>query len=323
MPKAVVVPTTGGPEVLEHSEVEALKPGPGELLVQVSAAGVNYIDTYHRSGLYPRELPFVLGLEGAGPVVAVGEGVTEFAEGDRVAWMSAPGSYAQEVTVAADQAVRIPDGVDDETAAAVMLQGITAHYLVHSTYEVRAGDDVLVHAAAGGVGLLLVQWAKAKGARVIGTVSTEAKERLAREAGADEVVRYTEVDFQPEVRRLTGGKGVAVVYDGVGRDTFDASLDSLKPRGVLALYGASSGAVPPVDPQRLNAAGSVYLTRPSTGPHIADRAEFESRAKDLFQAIADGTLKIRVGGRYPLENARQAHEDLQGRKTTGKVLLIP
>jgi NADPH2:quinone reductase len=256
-------------------------------------------------------------------VVAVGEGVTEFAEGDRVAWMSAPGSYAQEVTVAADQAVRIPDGVDDETAAAVMLQGITAHYLVHSTYEVRAGDDVLVHAAAGGVGLLLVQWAKAKGARVIGTVSTEAKERLAREAGADEVVRYTEVDFQPEVRRLTGGKGVAVVYDGVGRDTFDASLDSLKPRGVLALYGASSGAVPPVDPQRLNAAGSVYLTRPSTGPHIADRAEFESRAKDLFQAIADGTLKIRVGGRYPLENARQAHEDLQGRKTTGKVLLIP
>jgi NADPH2:quinone reductase len=323
MPKAVLVSSTGGPEVLEVTEVEPRKPGAGELLVDVAAAGVNYIDTYHRSGLYPQQLPFVLGLEGAGTVSALGEGVTGFEVGDRVAWSSTPGCYAEQAVVAASSAVRVPEGVDDETAAATLLQGLTAHYLVASTYPVQPGDTVLVHAAAGGVGLVLVQLAKARGARVIGTVSTAEKEALAREAGADEVIRYSEVDFAPEVRRLTDGAGVAAVYDGVGKDTFDGSLSVLKPRGVLVLYGASSGPVPAVDPQRLNAAGSVYLTRPSLGAYIATRDELEWRAGELFAAVVDGSLKIRIGGRYPLDEARRAHEDLEGRRTTGKLLLIP
>jgi len=323
MPKAVLVSSTGGPEVLEVTEVEPRKPGAGELLVDVVAAGVNYIDTYHRSGLYPQQLPFGLGLEGAGRIAALGEDVTGFEVGDRVAWSASPGSYAAQAVVPASGAVRVPDGVDDETAAATLLQGLTAHYLVASTYPVKVGDTVLVHAAAGGVGLVLVQLAKARGARVIATVSTAEKEALAREAGADEVIRYTELDFAPEVRRLTDGVGVHAVYDGVGKDTFDGSLASLRPRGVLVLFGASSGPVPPVDPQRLNAAGSVYLTRPSLGAHIATREELEWRADELFAAIADGSLKIRIGGRYPLDQARQAHEDLEGRRTTGKLLLLP
>ncbi|MFD0202975.1 MULTISPECIES: quinone oxidoreductase family protein [Saccharothrix] len=323
MPKAVVVRATGGPEALEFADVEAKAPGPGELLVDVAAAGVNFIDCYHREGRYPLDLPFGPGLEGTGRVSAVGPDVTGLAVGDRVAWAQALGSYAQQAVVPVKDAVAVPDGVDDDTAGALLLQGLTAHYLVASTYPVQKGDTVLVHAAAGGVGLLLVQLAKARGARVIGTVSTEAKEALAREAGADEVIRYDQVDFAPKVRELTDGVGVAAVYDGVGKTTFDGSLASLKPRGMLALFGASSGAVPPVDPLRLNHAGSVFLTRPSLGAHVATREELEWRAGELFAAVADGSLSVRIGGRYPLADARQAHEDLEGRRTTGKLLLVP
>ncbi|WP_086668995.1 quinone oxidoreductase family protein [Lentzea kentuckyensis] len=313
MPKAVVVRSAGGPEVLEHTDVPSPVPGDGELLVRVGAAGVNYIDTYQRSGQYQVPLPTALGLEGAGVVVESNS--TEFSVGDRVAWMSVLGSYASEVVVPASAAVRVPDGLDVELAAAALLQGITAHYLTHSTHVVKEGDRVLVHAAAGGVGLLLTQWAKSKGAFVVATVSTDEKEALAREAGADQVLRYG--DFAAQIEK------VDVVYDGVGKDTFDQSLASLKPRGLLALFGASSGSVPPVDPQRLNAAGSVYLTRPSTGAYLLDRAEYEWRAADLFGAIVDGTLNIRIGGRYKLEEAAQAHTDLQARRTTGKLLLLP
>jgi NADPH2:quinone reductase len=307
--------------VLEYTEIDRPSPRKGELLVDVAAAGVNYIDTYHRSGGYPRDLPFVLGLEGAGTVAEVGADVDGFAPGDRVAWMGVPGSYAEQVAISADAAVRVPDDIADEQAAAALLQGVTAQYLVTSTYPVRAGDDVLVHAAAGGVGLLLVQLAKARGARVIGTVSTAEKEELARQAGADEVIRYTEADFSAETRRLTDGKGVRVVYDGVGRTTFEGSLASLAPRGLLALFGASSGPVPPFDPQRLNAAGSLYLTRPTTVHYTATPAELRERAGEVFGAMAAGTLSVRIGGRYPLAEAARAHEDLQGRRTTGKLLL--
>ncbi|WP_394617566.1 quinone oxidoreductase family protein [Lentzea sp. JNUCC 0626] len=313
MPKAVVVRSAGGPEVLEHADVPSPVPGDGELLVKVGAAGVNYIDTYQRSGQYPVPLPTTLGLEGAGEVVVSNS--PDFAVGDKVAWMSVLGSYAAEVVVPATAAVKVPDGLDVELAAASLLQGITAHYLVHSTYTVKEGDRVLVHAAAGGVGLLLTQWAKSKGATVVATVSTDEKEALAREAGADQVLRYG--DFAAQIEK------VDVVYDGVGASTFDQSLASLKPRGMLALFGASSGPVPPVDPQRLNAAGSVYLTRPSTGAYMLTREEFEGRAADLFDAIRTGVLNIRIGGRYKLEEAGQAHTDLQSRKTTGKLLLLP
>jgi NADPH2:quinone reductase len=319
----VVVRATGGPEALEFTDVAAKSPGAGELLVDVAAAGVNFIDCYHREGRYPLELPFGLGLEGTGRVSAVGPDVTGFAVGDRVAWAQALGSYAEQAVVPVKDAVPVPDGVDDDTAGALLLQGLTAHYLVASTYPVQKGDTVLVHAAAGGVGLLLVQLAKARGARVIGTVSTEAKEALAREAGADEVIRYDRTDFAPVVRELTGGAGVAAVYDGVGATTFDGSLASLRPRGVLALVGGSSGAVPPFDPMRLNQAGSVFLTRPSLGAHVATREELEWRAGELFAAVAGGSLTVRVGGRYPLADARRAHEDLEGRRTTGKLLLVP
>ncbi|KJK42544.1 NADPH--quinone reductase [Lentzea aerocolonigenes] len=313
MPKAVMVRSAGGPEVLEYSDVPSPVPGDGELLVRVGAAGVNYIDTYQRSGQYAIPLPTALGLEGAGEVVVSNS--PDFAVGDRVAWMTVLGSYASEVVVPAAAAVRVPDGLDVELAAASLLQGITAHYLTHSTHAVKEGDRVLVHAAAGGVGLLLTQWSKARGAHVVATVSTDEKEALAREAGADEVLRYG--DFASQIEK------VDVVYDGVGRDTFDQSLASLKPRGLLALFGASSGPVPPVDPQRLNAAGSVFLTRPSTGAYLLDRAEYDWRAADLFGAIVDGTLNIRIGGRYKLEEAAQAHTDLQSRRTTGKLLLLP
>ena len=323
MPTAVRIHRTGGPEVLEADEVERRDPGPGELLVDVRAAGVNYIDTYHRSGLYPLELPATLGMEGAGTVVSLGADVTGFEPGDRVAWQGNLGSYTSQALVPARIAVPVPDGVTDETAAALMLQGVTAHYLVRSTYEVQEGDAVLVHAAAGGVGLLLTQLAKARGARVIGTVSTEEKETLAREAGADEVIRYDRTDFAEEVRELTGGEGVAVVYDGVGKTTFDGSLASLRVRGVLALFGAASGPVPPVDPQLLNHAGSVYLTRPTSGHYVRTREELDWRANELFGAVQNGSLTVRIGHRYPLTNARQAHEDLQARKTTGKLLLVP
>jgi NADPH2:quinone reductase len=323
MPTAVQVRQTGGPEVLELAEVDIADPGEGQLLVDVAAAGVNFIDTYQRAGIYPIPLPFTLGLEGAGTVAAIGAGVTGFAPGDRVAWQGSLGSYAQRTLVPAAVAVHVPDAVSDETAGALMLQGVTAHYLVRSTYEVKPGDDILVHAAAGGVGLLLTQLAKAQGARVIGTVSTAEKEQLAREAGADDVIRYDQVDFAEETRKLTGGEGVAVVYDGVGKTTVDGSLASLKIRGTLALFGAASGPVPPLDPQRLNSGGSLYLTRPTSINYVRTREELDWRAEELFAAVASGSLDVRIGGRYPLADVRQAHEDLEGRKTTGKVLLIP
>ncbi|QRP43765.1 quinone oxidoreductase [Amycolatopsis sp. FDAARGOS 1241] len=323
MPTAVQVRKTGGPEVLELTEIEVGSPGSGELLVDVAAAGVNYIDTYQREGIYPLELPFVLGLEGAGTVTEVGDGVTGFQPGDRVAWQGSLGSYASRKLLPAAGAVRVPDSVSDEIAAATMLQGVTAHYLVRSTYEVKPGDDVLVHAAAGGVGLLLVQLAKARGGRVIGTVSTDEKAELARAAGADHVIRYDREDFAKVTRELTDGEGVNVVYDGVGKDTVDGSLASLKIRGLLALFGAASGPVPPIDPQRLNQGGSLFLTRPTSGHYVRTREELDWRADELFAAITDGSLDIRIGGRYPLADARRAHEDLQGRRTTGKLILIP
>ncbi|GAA3874597.1 quinone oxidoreductase [Saccharothrix violaceirubra] len=323
MPKAVVVRTPGGPEALEYTDVDAVAPGPGELLVEVAAAGVNYIDTYHRSGAYPLPAPFGVGLEGAGRVVGVGDDVGTVRVGDRVAWASAQGSYAERVVVPARNAILVPEGVADEVAGALPLQGLTAHYLVRSTFEVGADHTILVHAAAGGVGLLLVQLAKARGARVIGTVSTEAKEALAREAGADEVIRYDRTPFAEEVRRLTDGEGVAVVYDGVGAATFEGSLDSLRPRGLLALFGAASGPVPTFQPQVLNQKGSLYLTRPSLNAYTATREELDWRAGELFGAVADGSLTVRIGGRYPLADARRAHEDLEGRRTTAKLLLVP
>jgi NADPH2:quinone reductase len=320
---ATVIERSGGPEVLQLATVDDPTPGPGELLVRTGAVGVNYIDTYHRSGHYPVPLPFIPGREGAGTVTAVGSGVTEFVVGDRVAWADIPDSYAELVVVPASRALPVPGDVDDETAAALPLQGMTAHYLITSTYPVQPGDTVLVHAAAGGVGLLLVQLAKARGARVIGTVSTKEKEKLAREVGADEIIRYTEQEIATEVRRLTDGIGVAAVYDGVGASTFDASLASLRRRGVLVLFGASSGPVPPVDPQRLNSAGSLYLTRPNLGDYVTTRAELMLRTTELFEAVRAGQLSVRIGGRYPLAEAARAHEDLHSRRTTGKLLLLP
>jgi NADPH2:quinone reductase len=336
--RAIRVSRAGGPEVLEPTDLPDPVPGPGELLVEVAAAGVNFIDTYRRSGVYPTPVPHVPGGEGAGRVVAVGavsadgpapDGASHGpAVGDRVAWHDAPGSYAELVLVRAATALRVPDGVDDEVAAATPLQGMTAHYLVTSTFPVRAGQVVLVHAAAGGTGLLLTQLAAARGARVVGTVSTAEKEALARAAGAAEVIRYTELgdlatELPAAVRDLTGGAGVHAVYDGVGADTFDASLACLRVRGTLVLFGGSSGQVPPVDLQRLNAGGSLFVTRPSLGHHVSDPDELRWRASEVFGAVADGSLRVRVGGRYPLAEAARAHADLEGRRTTGKLLLLP
>jgi NADPH:quinone reductase len=321
--RAIRVATSGGPEVLELSEVDVPEPGPGQLLVDVAAAGVNFIDTYQRSGLYSMQLPFTPGSEGAGEIVAVGPDVDGFAVGERVAWAMTPGSYAEKALVPASSAVKVPDGVADDIAAAAMLQGMTAHYRINSTHEVTTGETVLVHAAAGGMGLLLTQLIKSRGGNVIGTVSTEEKERLAREAGADEIIRYTEADVAAEVSDLTDGRGVDVVYDGVGKSTFEASLASLRPRGTLALFGASSGPVPPFDPQRLNSAGSLFLTRPSLGHHILTREELDWRAGEVFNWIASGTITLSIGGTYALDEARKAHEDLEARRTTGKLLIIP
>ena len=322
--RAIQITETGGPEVLRWTELPDPSPGPGELLVELAAAGVNYIDTYHRSGAYPMPLPFIPGSEGAGTVTALGPDVSDVAVGDQVAWAGSPGSYAERVVVPAAQAVPVPQGVDIEIAGGCLLQGMTAHYLLVSVHAVQPGETVLIHAAAGGMGLLLTQLATARGGRVIGTVSTAEKERLAREAGAAEVIRYTEVDdLAGEVRRLTGRDGVAAVYDGVGATTFDASLASLRRRGMLALFGAASGPVPPVDPQRLNSAGSVFLTRPKLADYVATRKELISRAGEVFDAILDGSLRIRIGGRYPLAEAGRAHQDLQSRRTTGKLLLLP
>lgn len=322
--RAVQVSEHGGPEVLAQVDLPEPQAGPGQLLVDVAAAGVNYIDTYQRTGRYPMDLPYVAGLEGAGRVRAVGAGVTDVALGDRVGWAEQLGSYAEVVAVDAEKTVPIPDAVSDDDAVAALLQGMTAHFLVNDTYPVAPGDTVLVTAAAGGVGLLLTQLATARGARVIATVSTPEKEELARGAGAAEVIRYTEVDdLAAEIRALTDGEGVAAAYDSVGASTFDASLDALRTRGMLVLFGASSGPVPPVDPQRLNSAGSVYLTRPKLFDHIADRESLLARAAAVLGAVADGSLAVRIGHRYALAEAKVAHEDLEGRRTTGKLLLLP
>jgi len=316
--RAIVVTEFGGSEALVPTDYEDPRPGPGEIVVDLAAGGVNFRDVYERTGVYPKPLPYVPGSEGAGRVSAVGEGVTSIGIGDVVVSADLKGAYAERATVAAERAVPVGDA-EPEQAAAVILQGLTAHYLSHSTYAIKPGDTALVHAAAGGVGLLLTQMIKLRGGHVIGTVSTEAKEKLARDAGADEVVRYD--DFAENVRRLTGG--VHVVYDGVGKDTFDDSMSVLRPRGMLALYGAASGPVPPVDPQRLNAGGSLFLTRPTLGHYAATREELLWRTRDLFAWIAAGDLTVHIGGRYPLAEARQAHDDLEARRTTGKLLLIP
>ncbi|MEN9936303.1 MAG: hypothetical protein RLZZ387_2882 [Chloroflexota bacterium] len=321
--KAVRVHEFGGPEVLRIDDVPQPEPGPGEARVRIEAAGVNFIDIYHRTGAYKGALPLTLGQEGAGVVEAVGSNVSQVAVGDRVAYASVQGAYAEQQIVPADRLVPIPEGVSTRDAAAVLLQGLTAHYLAFSSYPLRPGDTALVHAAAGGLGLLLVQIARRRGARVIGTVSTEAKAALARQAGADEVILYTQEEFAPAVKRMTGGRGVDVVYDSVGKTTFDGSMSCLRPRGFLVLCGQSSGAVPPMDPQRLNAGGSLFLTRPTLAHHVATRDELLARAGDLFRWIAAGELSVRVDSTYPLTEAGAAQEALAGRGTTGKLLLIP
>jgi NADPH2:quinone reductase len=323
--KAIRVESYGGPEQLVYSEVDKPEPKDGEALVRLDAIGVNFIDVYHRTGLYPLPLPFTPGSEAAGVVEAVGPGVKadDVAVGDRVAYAMGPGSYAEYATVSAQRLVKMPLGVDAQRGAAAMLQGMTAHYLVTSTYALKEGDSALVHAAAGGVGLLLVQMAKLKGARVFGTVSTEEKAEIAREAGADEVIIYTEQDFQEEVRRLTNGRGVEVVYDSVGKTTFLKSLDSLAPRGTLALFGQSSGSVPAFDAALLAQKGSLYLTRPSLAHYTATREELLWRAKDVLNWISAGKLTLRIGKTFPLAEASEAHRQMEGRATTGKILLLP
>lgn len=321
--QAIRVHEFGGPEALRLEDVPLPEPAAGQVRVQVEAAGVNFIDVYHRTGAYPSDLPVTIGREGAGVVDAVGDGVSGASEGDRVAFAMVPGTYAEYVLVEAAKLAPLPPAVSGEQGAAVMLQGTTAHYLTHSTYPLQEGDTCLVHAAAGGVGHLLLQMAKMRGARVIGTASTPEKIQFALEAGADEVIRYTEVDFREETMRLTEGRGVDVVYDSVGRDTFMDSLRTLRPRGYLVLYGQSSGAVEPVDPQILNRHGSLFLTRPSLSHYLADRNELLRRTGDLFEWMADGRLNVNVDQRFPLAEAPQAHRYLEGRKTTGKIVLIP
>ena len=321
--KAIRVKTLGGPEVLTLEDIPDPKPGPGEAVVKLEAAGLNFIDVYYRTGLYKAQLPITLGVEGGGVVTEVGPNVAEVKVGDRVAYSGVLGSYAQFAAVPAARLVKLPEGLDGKAGAAAMLQGMTAHYLSHATYPLKPGDWCLVHAAAGGVGLLLCQMAKMRGARVIGTVSTEAKAKLARAAGADEVILYTTQDFEAEVKRITGGAGVPVVYDSVGKTTFDKSLNCLAPRGVMVLYGQSSGPVPPLDPAILNQKGSVFLTRPSLVHHTATRQELLQRSGDVLGWIKAGKLKLRIDLTLPLARAADAHRQLEGRQTTGKVLLIP
>jgi NADPH2:quinone reductase len=321
MTHAIVARQAGGPEVLEYADVERPVPGPGQLLVKVAAVGVNFIDTYQRGGMYQVPFPFTPGSEAAGTVEEVGEGVESFTVGSRVATAEGSRCYAGYTLIDEAKALPVPDGVDDLTAAALPLQGMTAHYLINSSFRVEPGHTVLTHAGAGGVGLLLTQLLKERGARVITTVSSDAKAELARAAGADHVLRYD--GFPHHVRELTNGQGVDVVYDGVGRNTFDGSLSCLRTRGMLVLFGAASGAVPPVDPQRLNAGGSLTLTRPTLGHFLLNQQERRWRSGEIFAAAANGSLKVRIGARYPLSQAAQAHRDLEARNTTGKVILIP
>lgn len=321
--KAIQVPKTGGVEVLTLVDVPTPKPKPNEVVVKIAAAGVNFIDVYFREGRYPIAPPFILGQEAAGVVSEVGSDVKDFKPGDRVAFTGITGAYAEYEAVPADRLVRVPAGITDRQAAAAMLQGMTAHYLVNSTYPLKKGETALIHAAAGGVGLLLVQMSKNIGARVIATVSTEEKAKLAREAGADEIIFYTKQDFEVETKRLTDGKGVHVIYDGVGKTTFDQDLNCLRPRGYLVLFGASSGPVPLFDLGKLAAKGSLFITRPTLVHYIASHEELQQRATDVLNMIASGKLKLRIEHIYPLQEAQQSHRDLEGRKTTGKLLLIP
>ncbi len=321
--KAIRVHAPGGSEAMKYEDVPEPQPKPGEAVVKIDAAGVNYIDVYYRTGGYKAELPLTLGVEAAGSVSAVGPNVTDVKVGDKVAYNGIAGAYAQYAAVPAAKLVVLPSGLSTRQGAAAMLQGMTAHYLACSTYPLKPGDTCLVHAAAGGVGLLLCQIAKMRGARVIGTVSTDEKAKLARDAGADEVILYTTQDFEAEVKRMTGGKLCRVVYDAVGKTTFDKSLNCLAPRGLLALYGQSSGPVPPLDLAILGAKGSLFITRPSLAAHTATREELLQRAGEVLGWIRDGKLRLRTEFEFPLKDAAEAHRALEGRKTTGKVLLIP
>jgi NADPH2:quinone reductase len=321
--KAIQVQKPGGPEVLTLVDIPAPTPKPNEAVIKIAASGVNFIDVYFREGRYPAALPFINGQEAAGTVSEIGAEVKSVKAGDRVAYTSVLGSYAEYAAVPADRLVRVPDSVKSEQAAAVMLQGMTAQYLLNTTYPLKKGETALIHAAAGGVGLLMVQMAKQIGARVIGTAGTPEKMRLAREAGADEVINYREQDFETETKRITEGKGVDVVYDGVGQTTFDKDFNILRPRGYLVLFGASSGPVPPFDPIKLVQKGSLFLTRPSLGHYIATRDELERRSADVLGQVASGKLKLRIEHVYKLQDAQQAHRDLEARKTTGKLLLVP
>jgi len=321
--KTVRIHKAGGPEALTYEDVPEPTPKAGEAIVKVEAAGVNYVDVYQRSGQYKLELPITLGLEAGGTVTAVGPGVTEVQVGDKVAYTGVPGAYAQYAAVPAQRLVVLPQGVSTWQGAAAMLQGMTAHYLACSTYPLKSGDTALVHAAAGGVGLLLCQIARMRGARVVGTVSTDEKAKLAREAGAEQVILYTKQDFEVEVKRITGGKGLQVVYDSVGKTTFDKGFNCLAPRGMMVLYGQSSGPIGAFDPQILNQKGSLFLTRPSLGHYTATREELLQRAGEVLGWIRDGKLRLRTEFEFPLKDAAEAHRALEGRKTTGKVLLIP
>jgi NADPH2:quinone reductase len=320
--KAVRVHTLGGPEVLNYEDVEIPRPGPGEAQVKIAASGLNYLDVQYRIGRVKAPLPFVVGSEASGVVTDVGPGVTDLKVGDRVAWAMTLGSYAEYAVVPVSKLVALPPDVDMNVAAGVMLQGLTAHYLTHSTFALQPGDTALVHAAAGGVGSVIVQVARIVGARVLATAGTEAKAELAREAGAHNVIVYTKQNFETEVKRLTAGKGVDVVYDSVGKDTFEGSLNCLRPRGMLALFGFSSGLVPPFDPAILGIKGSLFLTRPGLNQYMATRDELMSRMRDIFAWLASGKLKIRIGHVFPMAEARRAHEELEARRTTGKVLLV-
>ena len=321
--KAVRIHETGGSDVLKYEDIPTPAPGDGEILLKLDAAGINYIDTYQRSGMYPMPLPFTLGNEGAGVVESVGSGVNGFAPGDKVGYSNIIGSYAEFAVVPAARAVKLPAEIDTKQAAAIFLQGMTAHYLAHDTYPLKKGDVCLVHSGAGGVGLLLIQMAKAAGATVITTVSTDKKAELAKGAGADHVIFYTKQDFVEETKKFAGGNKVDVVYDAVGVDTFEKGLDVLRPRGLMALYGASSGPVPPFNLAMLAGKGSLYVTRPSLGNFVASRKELEDRVGDVMKWVASGKLKVRIGVEFPLAEAKAAHDALEGRKTTGKVLLIP
>src|SRR5436853_1862883 len=321
--KAIQVEQTGGPEALKPVGLPVPQPKANEAVVKIAAAGVNFVDVYFREGRYKAPLPFVAGQEGAGVVTAAGAEVNSVKKGDRVAWTGTLGSYAEYAAVPADRLVRIPQGVSEREAAAAMLQGMTAHYLSHDTYPLKRGETALVHAAAGGVGLLLVQMAHNIGARVIGTVSTDSKAKLAREAGADEIILYTQTDFETETKRLTAGKGLDVVYDSVGKTTFERGLNLLRPRGMMVLFGGSSGPVPPFDPITLTQKGSLFLTRPSLLHYIITPQELQARAEAVFDMITKGKLKLRIEHTYALEQAGQAHRELEGRRTTGKLLLLP